>query len=164
MASTSMSDDQEFDSLTQKIMNEVESKSSVELAGSDEMIKILHLTDMPTAKTLLQHANEAATDAERNVGKKALVEALLQSVWHQRLYFIIRSFIMGILGIFPTLLFLLIFHTLNLIIEIPLGIFSFIFTLAASRLLDVQIVKATRALVDILVKHKRLMDFVLNHF
>jgi hypothetical protein len=145
-------------------MNEIENKSSKELAGSDEMIKILHLTDMPTAKTLLQHANEAATDAERNVGKKALVEALLQSVWHQRLYFIIRSFIMGILGASLTLVYLLIFHTLDLILEIPLGIFSFIFTLAASRLFDVQIVKATRAIVDILAKHKRLMDFVLSHF
>jgi hypothetical protein len=164
MASTSTSDDREIDDLTQKIMNEIENKSSKELAGSDEMIKILHLTDMPTAKTLLQHANEAATDAERNVGKKALVEALLQSVWHQRLYFIIRSFIMGILGASLTLVYLLIFHTLDLILEIPLGIFSFIFTLAASRLFDVQIVKATRAIVDILAKHKRLMDFVLSHF
>ena len=163
MASTS-DGDQEIDSLTQKIMNEVQSKSSIELAGSDEMIKILHLTNMDNAKTLFQHVNEAPTPEERDVGKKALVEALLQSVWHQRLYFIIRSFIMGILGASLTLVYLLIFHTLDLILEIPLGIFSFIFTLAASRLFDVQIVKATRAIVDILAKHKRLMDFVLSHF
>jgi hypothetical protein len=163
MASTSVGD-QEINDLTQKIMNEIENKSSKELAGSDEMIKILHLTNMRNAKTLLQHVNEAPTSAERNVGKKALVEALLQSVWHQRLYFIIRSVIMGILGASLTLVYLLIFHSINLILEIPLGIFSFIFTLAASRLLDVQIVKATRAIVDILAKHKRLMDFVLSHF
>src|SRR5208283_2779082 len=115
---------------------------SIELAGSDEMINILHLTNMDNAKTLLQHANEAPTDAERDLGKKALVEALLQSVWHQRLYFVIRSVIMGILGASLTLVYLLIFHSLNLIIEIPLGIFSFVFTLSVSRLFDVQIVKA----------------------
>jgi len=163
MASTSV-EEQEIDDLTQKIMSEIESKNSKELAGSDEMIKILHLTNMDNAKTLLQHVNEAPSGAERNVGKKALVEALLQSVWHQRLYFIVRSAIMGILGALVTLAYLLIFHSLDLIIEIPLGIFSFIFTLAVSRLFDVQIVKATRLIVDFLVSHKHLMDFVLGHF
>ena len=44
MASTS-NGDQEIDVLTQKIMNEIENKNSKELAGSDEMIKILHLTN-----------------------------------------------------------------------------------------------------------------------
>jgi hypothetical protein len=163
MASTSV-DNQEIDDLTQKIMKEIESKSSKELAASNEMIKILHLTNMYNAKTLFQHVNEAPTHAERNVGKKAHVEALLQSVWHQRLYFIVRSVIMGILGALVTLVYLLTFHSLDLIIEIPLGIFSFIFTLAVSRLFDVQIVKATRIIVDFLVSHKRLMDFVLSHF
>jgi hypothetical protein len=163
MASAS-NGNQEIDSLTQKIMNEVESKSSIELAGSDEMIKILHLTNMDNAKTLLQHVNETPNDAERDLGKKALVEALLQSVWHQRLYFIIRSVLMGLLGASVTLVYLLIFHSLNLILEIPLGIFSFVFTLSVSRLFDVQIVKATRAIVDALAKHKRVMDFVLSHF
>jgi len=163
MASTS-SGDQEIEDLSQKIMDEIESKSSKELAGSDEMIKILHLTNMRNAKTLFQHSNEAPTYAEREVGKKALAEALLQSVWHQRLYFIIRSVLMGLLGASVTFVYLLIFHSLNLILEIPLGIFSFAFTLAVSRLFDVQIVKATRAIVDVLSRHKRLMDFVLSHF
>jgi hypothetical protein len=163
MASTS-DGDQEIDSLTQKIMNEVQSKSSIELAGSDEMIKILHLTNMDNAKTLFQHVNEAPTPEERDVGKKALVEALLQSVWHQRLYFIVRSIITGLLGALVTVVYLLIFHSINLILEIPLGIFSFIFTLAASRLFDVQIVKAVRIIVNFLVGHKRLMNFVLSHF
>jgi hypothetical protein len=163
MASTSIGE-QKIDDMTQKILNEIENKSSKELAGSDEMIKILHLTNMYNAKTLLQHLNEAPTGAERNAGKQALVKALLLSVWHQRLYFIVRSLIMGILGASLTLVYLLIFHSINLILEIPLGIFSFIFTLAISRLLDVQIVKATRIIVDFLANHKSLRNFVLSHF
>jgi hypothetical protein len=155
---------QEIDEMTQKIMTEIENKSSKELADSDEMIRILHLTDMRHAKTLLQHVNEAPTDIERNVGKQALAKALLLSVWHQRLYFIVRSFIMGILGALLTLVFVLIFGSLNLILEIPLGIFSFIFTLGTSRLLDVQIVKATRIIIDFLMNHNGLRDFVLGHF
>ena len=163
MTSTSISD-QKIDEMTQKILTEIENKSSKELAESDEMIKILHLTNMHHAKTLLQHMDEAPTGTERNAGKQALVKALLLSVWHQRLYFIVRSFIMGILGASLTLVFVLIFGSINLILEIPLGIFSFVFTLAASRLFDVQIVKATRIIVDFLANHKSLRNFVLSHF
>jgi len=163
MTSTSVGD-RKVDEMTQKIMTEIESKSSKELAESDEVIRVLHLTDMHHAKTLLQHVNEAPTENERNVGKQALAKALLLSVWHQRLYFIVRSFIMGILGAMLTLVFVLTFGSLNLILEIPLGIFSFIFTLGTSRLLDVQIVKATTIIIDFLMNHKGLRDFVLGHF
>lgn len=163
MTSTSIGD-QKVDEMTQKIMTEIQNKSAKELAESDEMINILHLTDMHHAKTLLQHVDEAPTETERNVGKQALAKALLLSVWHQRLYFIVRSFIMGIIGALLTLVFVLIFGSLTLILEIPLGIFSFVFTLGTSRLLDVQIVKATRIIVDFLTNHNRLRDFVLGHF
>jgi hypothetical protein len=163
MTSTSTGD-QKVDEMTQKIMTEIQNKSAKELAESDEMIKILHLTDMRHAKTLLQHVNEAPTETERNVGKQALAKALLLSVWHQRLYFIVRSFIMGILGALLTLVFVLIFGSLTLILEVPLGIFSFVFTLGISRLLELQIVKATRIIVDFLTSHNRLRDFVLGHF
>lgn len=163
MSSTSIGD-QKADEMTQKIMTEIQSKSSKELAESDEVIRIMHLTNMHNAKTLLQHVNEAPTQKERDVGREALAKALLLSVWHQRLYFIVRSFIMGIFGALLTLVFLLIFGSLTLILEIPLGIFSFVFTLGASRLLDVQIVKATRLIVDFLTNHKALRDFVLGHF
>ena len=115
-------------------------------------------------RKLLQHVDEAPTETERNAGKQALAKALLLSVSYQRLYFIVRSFIMGILGALLTLVFLLIFGSLNLFLEIPLGIFSFVFTLGTSRLLDVQLVKATRIIVDFLVNHTGLRDFVLGHF
>ena len=163
MTSTSIGD-QKVDEMTQRIMTEIENKSSKELAESDEMIKILHLTNMRQAKTLLQHVDEAPTETQRNVGKQALAKALLLSVWHQRLYFIVRSVIMGLLGASLTLVFVLIFGSIDLVLEIPLGIFSFVFTLAMSRLLDVQIVKATRIIVDFLGNHKSLRDFVLGHF
>jgi hypothetical protein len=163
MATVSIGD-QKVDEIAQKIMTEIESKSSKELEESDEMIKILHLTNARNAKTLLQHMDEAPTKAERDVGKQAVIKALLLSTWHQRLYFIVRSFIMGILGALLTLTFVLIFGSINLFLEIPLGVFSFVFTLAVSRLLDVQIVKATRMIVDFLGNHASIRDFILGHF
>ena len=156
--------DQEVDEISQKIMTEVEHAKSRELADSDEMIKILHLTNTRNAKSLLEHAEEAPTKRERDIGKKAVVKALLVSTWHTRLYFIIRSFIMGLLSASLTLLFVLIFHSITLALEIPLGIFSFIFSLAVSRLLDVQIVKATKTITDYLSNHQSLRNFILNHF
>jgi hypothetical protein len=48
--------DQEVDEISQKIMIEVENAKSRELADSDEMIKILHLTNTRNAKVLLEHA------------------------------------------------------------------------------------------------------------
>jgi hypothetical protein len=163
MTSTSTGD-QKVDEITQRIMTEIENKNSKELTESDEMIKILHLTNMHHAKTLLQHADEAPTKTERDAGKQAVVQALLLSMWHQRLYFIVRSFIMGIIGAMLTLVFVLIFGPIRLTLEIPLGIFSFVFTLATSRLLDVQIVRTARMIVDFLATHKSLRDFVLSHF
>jgi hypothetical protein len=156
--------DQEVNEISQKIMKEVEHAKSRELADSDEMIKILHLTNTRNAKALLEHAEEAPTKRERDIGKKAVVKALLVSTWHTRLYFIIRSFIMGLLSASLTLLFVLIFHSITLALEIPLGIFSFIFSLAVSRLLDVQIVKATKTITDYLSNHQSLRNFILNHF
>ena len=156
--------EQKVDEIAQKIMTEIENKSSKELEESDEMIKILHLTNTYHARTLLEHAEEAPTKRERDVGKKAVVEALLVSTWHTRLYFIIRSFIMGLLSASITFAFVLAFHSITLALEIPLGIFSFVFSLAASRLLDVQIVRATKLIVNYLASHKTLRDFVLSHF
>lgn len=156
--------DQEIDEIAQKIMTQIEHTKSKDLAETDEEIKILHLTNVHHAKKLLEQANEAPTKKERDIGRKAVVKALLISTWHTRLYFIIRSFIMGIIGSLLTLTFVLIFHAITLTLEIPLGIFSFVFSLALSRLLDVPIVRATKAVVDYLANHKTLRDFILNHF
>jgi hypothetical protein len=160
----STAEDQEVDVIAQKIMTEIEHTKTKDLADSAEMIKILHLTNTRTAKTLLEHAEEAPTKPERDLGRKAVVEALLVSTWHTRLYFIIRSLIMGLFGAMLTLIFVLIFHSITLDLEIPLGVFSFVFTLAISRLLDVQIVRATKIIVDYLSGHRNLRNFILNHF
>ncbi len=156
--------DQRIDEIAQKIMIEIEHTKSKDLAESDEMIKVLHLTNVPHAKKLLEHADEAPTKHERDIGRKAVVKALLVSTWHTRLYFIIRSFIMGLLSASITFVSVLVLHQITLAVAIPLGIFSFIFSLAVSRLLDVPIVRATKATVDYLACHEGLRNFVLSHF
>jgi hypothetical protein len=156
--------DQEVDEIAQKIMTEIENSKSKELADSNAMIKILHLTNTRNAKALIEHADEAPTKYERDIRERAVVKALLVSTWRTRLYFIIRSFIMGLLSTALTFLFVLIFHSITLTLAIPIGIFSFVFSLAVSRLFDVQIVKGTKAITDYLSNHKSLRNFILNHF
>lgn len=163
MSENSISD-QEIDQIAQRIMTEIEHTKSKDLAESDETIKILHLTNVHHAKKLLDQANAAPTQKERDIGRKAVIKALLVSTWHQRLYFIIRSFIMGIISALFTLAFVIIFHSITLTLEIPIGIFNFVFALAISRLFDVQIVKATKAAVDYLTHHEKLLNFILNYF
>jgi hypothetical protein len=128
------------------------------------MIKILHLTNVRHAKTLLQHMNDAPTEPERDIGKKAVIKALLLSTWLQRQYFIIRSFIMGMLGASVTFLFILYFGSINIRLQVVLGMFTFVFSLAVSRLLDVHIVKAAQKVVAFLGNHRSLRDFILNYF
>jgi hypothetical protein len=156
--------DEEVNQIAQKIMSQIEHASSKELAESDEMIKILHLTNVRHARTLLQHMDEAPTQPERDIGKKAVIKALLISTWLQRLYFIIRSFIMGILSASVTFLSILYFGSINIRLQVVLATITFVFSLAASRLLDMQIIKVTKMVVDFLGNHERLRNFVLNHF
>jgi hypothetical protein len=108
--------------------------------------------------------DEATTRSERDVGKKAVIKALLLSTWLQRLYFVVRSLIMGLMSASVTFLFVLYFGSINVRLQVVLGMFTFVFSLTASRLFDVQIVKATKKIVDFLGNHKSLRDFVLNHF
>jgi hypothetical protein len=129
--------------LSQKIMTEIDRTKSKDLADSDEIIKILHLANFQHAKKVLDHSSEAENKGERDGGKKAVAKALLVSTWHTRLYLILQSFIMGLFSAGLTFGAVLVFHSVTLVLEIPRGIFSFVFSLAVSRLLDVQIVKAT---------------------
>jgi hypothetical protein len=157
------SSDAEIDELAEKVLATIEQTSSKELDSSAEVSAILHLTDPHRAKRLLQHMDNLSSKSERDVGKKALVKALLMSTWLQRLYFVIRSFIMGILSAALTFGFILVFGAINLPLEIILGIVSFVFALTVSRLFDEQLVKLTRSIIEFLGNHKSIRNFIINH-
>jgi hypothetical protein len=156
--------DAQVDELVQKIMSKIEQVRAVDLTGSAEVGKILHLTDVGGAQRLLQNIETAATRDERDVGKRAIIRAMLLSTWLQRLYFVIRAFIMGLLGSFVSFGFILYFGAIDFLLGVVVGVFSFVFSLVVSRLFDVQIVWATRKIVSFLSSHPKLREFVLNHF
>ena len=155
--------DAEVDQLAEKVLATIETASSKELDSSTEITEILHLTDPHRAKKLLMHMDNVSSKSERDVSKKALVKALLMSTWLQRLYFVVRSFIMGILSAALTFAFIFAFGSINLPLGVILGIFSFVFALVVSRLFDGQLVKLTRNIIEFLGKHKSVRRFVINH-
>ncbi len=155
--------DAEVDQLAEKILVTIEKAKPKELDSSTEVTEILHLTDPHRAKKLLEHIDNASSKTERNIGKKALVKALLVSAWLQRLYFVLRALVMSILSAALTFSFIFVFGAINFSLEIVLGIVSFIFSLMVSRLFDEELVKVTRNIVEFLGDHKSLRTFIIKH-
>ncbi len=146
----------ELEEIAQRIMDGLEK-------GSDEASKALHLMDVRKAKTLLDLMDKASTKSERDRGKRALVQDLVLTTWLQRLYFIVRSFIMGLISAGISAIFLLYFGSINITLGLVLGIGGFVLSLVISRLFDAQIVKITTTIISFLSKHKALRNFIISH-
>jgi hypothetical protein len=156
--------DAEINEIAQRILLELESASSKDLSSATYAKMILHLTDVNYTKMVLQEVESVASRAESQTGKRAVIKVLLLSTWLQRLYFIIRSFIMGQLGSAITLIFILFLGKIDFAQGIIIGIFGFIFALVITRLFDAQIAKATKKIVGLMASHKTARDFIMNHF
>jgi len=96
--------------------------------------------------------------------KKVVIKALLLSTWLQRLYFIIRAFLMALFGSVITFFYIMYFGTINIYHGIILGVIVFIATLLITRMLDEEIITVTKTIVRWLAKHEGLRDFIMNHF
>jgi hypothetical protein len=71
---------------------------------------------------------------------------------------------MGLIASTVTFFFILYLGKINAITFYFFGIFTFALSLVITRLFDVQLTKATKAIVEIMASHRNLRDFVLNHF
>lgn len=82
----------------------------------------------------------------------------------ERLYFIARSCLMGLIGglIFPTAA--LILGSINFIQTIIIGFFVLVVALIISRLFEKYIDKATRKILKYLNKYKKFKAFILKYF
>ncbi|MEM5834835.1 MAG: hypothetical protein QXQ69_03245 [Candidatus Aenigmatarchaeota archaeon] len=82
----------------------------------------------------------------------------------ERLYFIVRSYLMGCVGgiIFPAIVFIL--GKINWIQSIIIGTFVYIISLAISRVFEKQIDKITQKILIHLNKHKKIKSFILKYF
>jgi hypothetical protein len=156
--------DTEIEEISQRILKELESAKSTDLSDATYAKMILQLSDINYTKRVLKQVESVASEDKKEIGKRAIIKVLLLSTWLQRLYFIIRSGIMGLMSAVVMDLIILFFGTINVVGGIFIGIFVFVFSLVITRIFDTQIVKATKKVVEVLANHRGVRDFVMNHF
>ena len=133
--------DSEIDKIAQKILLELETARSKDLSDAAYAKKILRLSDVHYTKKILQQIGtiSAHSPAESEIGKRAVIKVLLLSTWLQKLYFIIRAFIMGEITSVITFLVIWYLGSINVTKNLVLGFFVFVFSLAVTRLFDEQL-------------------------
>jgi hypothetical protein len=154
-----------IDEIAQRILLELETAKSTDLSDVRYAKRILHLADINYAKRVLQQIGaKRGSGNDSEIEKRAVIKVLLFSTWLQRLYFIIRSFLMGLIGAAVTFLFILSLGTINAYTGIAFGAFVFAFSLITTRMFDVQLTQVTKKIVEIMASHKTARDFIMNHF
>jgi hypothetical protein len=156
--------DDAIERMALRILAELEMKSSWDLSESLLAKKVLLLCDLDHTKGVLLEIRNASPGEKSDIEKRAIIKALLYSTWLQRLYFVIRSSIMGFIGAVITLAVVTLLGTINVYQTLTLGILIFALSLIISRFFDTQVMKVTKAIVAFLASHEKTRSFVLDHF
>ena len=110
------------------------------------------------------HASQKDLEAEYSRRKSTVLDLFKTSVKTQRLYFVLRSIVMGVISALITFSVIIYLGTINFIQSFFLGISVFIFSLMLSRLFDNQIVSLSMKIIEFLEKHNRLKTVILKAF
>ncbi len=95
--------------------------------------------------------------------RKIIRDAFRSTIQTYRLYFIIRSASISVIGALPFFIVVLILGSINVAQTILLGIFVFVFSLIVTRLFEKAIVKLAQKIITVLQRHKRARDFILKN-
>ena len=164
MGITKSSTHDEIEKIALRIMTELDSASSKDLSDVQYAKTILQLSDLHYTNRILQEIDSVSSGAEGVIEKRAVIKVLLLSTWMQRLYFIIRSFLMALISTLITLGFVSYFGTIGTTGALIIGMIVFVASLLITRFFDVQIIKATKSIVMHLGSHRTVRDFIMNHF
>ena len=156
--------DAEIDEIAQRILVELESASSTDLSDARYAKMMLRLSDAHYAKGVLKKIGIVKSGVENELEKRAVIKVLLFSTWLQRLYFIIRSFLMGLISASVTYLIVWYLGSINVVGSIIIGTFVFVLSLVVTRLFDTQITHATKNIVELMTNHRAIRDFIMKHF
>jgi hypothetical protein len=108
--------------------------------------------------------NQINVEGERESIKKDIAKALLVSNQTQRLYFVVRSMMMTILGAIITLAIFWQLRTINVSEDFAIGISTYAICLVLSRLFDKRIVNISQKMIVYLEEHTKLRDFIVKNF
>jgi hypothetical protein len=164
MKNSSSDINKEINRISDIIILEIENASNKNISGATYAKKILQLSDLNHTEKIFQELENASPGSVCMIEKKAVIKALLLSTWLQRLYFIIRSALMAIIGGCFLFFFISLLGTINAFVGIILNVILFVLMLAITRLFDNPITNTTKKIVRMLGKHKKIRDFIMNHF
>jgi len=141
--------------------------SKIDVDYEDDLIQVMREElEIVLTKELgdADYTGESKADADLQFKriKKTVIGVLVDSVWTQRLYFVVRSVIMGLIGALIYFIVVGYLGTIDVTQAVFLGIFVFATSLVVSRLLDKQIVKVSKKIISFLNKHRRLRTVVLK--
>jgi hypothetical protein len=155
--------DDEIDLIAQRVISELQTASSKDLVDKGYARKILRASDINLISEIPRKGGSGQSETEVDIERRAVVKALLLSTWLQRLYFIIRSAIMSLIGAGITFSFVIYYGSLNLVVALLAGAVGFVAALVFTRLLDGQIDKVTQVIVKRLARHQTLRNLIMNH-
>ena len=155
--------DDEINAMAQRILSELQTAKARDLENESFVKRLLRVSAVGDGETL---ESEAQLEAGSNaiVRRNSVTRALLLSIWLQRLYFIIRAALMSLVGTVVTFAFVAILGPLSFVRVIESGITGFVIALLVTRLFEVQIDAATRAIVRLLSSHGTIRDIIMDHF
>jgi hypothetical protein len=152
----------EIDLIAQRIISELKTASSKDLVDKGYARKILRSSDIRLISEI-PRKESGQSEAEVDIERRAVVRALLLSTWLQRLYFIIRSAMMSLVGAVITFSLVIYYGSLNLDVALLVGAVGFVAALVFTRLFDGQIDKLTQVIVKRLARHQTLRNLIMNH-
>jgi hypothetical protein len=141
------------DCLSVAIQGDLDRAVSVEVSGA-----VYDTARMdPNNKT-----TDAVLDKESKTRKDAIVNVFLSCVRLQRLYFIIRSGIMGVITGLITYAIISFFSVTNFFVLLFIGLIVFVVSLAVSRVFDKPVISISNLVLNYLDRHRRLRSLVLS--
>ncbi len=156
--------DPEIDEIAKKILAEIEKATFKDLTSENYGKIIAHLSDINYTKQVLEEVENVSIQTGCERGKRAVIKALLFSTWMERLYFIIRSFLMGLIGLVFTITSVYTLGRVNALETFLIGILAFTGGLFITRMFDTQTTRVTKKAVTMLSKHKRIRDAIMEYF
>jgi hypothetical protein len=142
------------DALIENVLRELENELAKKLYSKD-------IFDCSCASTII---NEVNTKDEKEKIKKDIAKAFVVSSWTERIYFVVRTVIMTILGAIITLAIFWRLGTINVIEDFILGISTYVICLGLTRLFDAKIFDISQNVLEYLGGHTKLRDFIVKNF
>jgi hypothetical protein len=142
------------DGLVENVLRELEDELAEKVYSKD-------IVDRACATTVI---SKVSVKEEKEKIRKDIAKAFVISSWTQRMYFVVRSVIMAILGAIITLVVFWQLGTINVIEDFILGISTYVICLGLTRLFDTKIVNISRNALGYLGGHTKLRDFIVKNF